>query len=311
MKVCTGRYQMKLNKGNQQCFERNIRENTQFIAVSSVMKAILKKTEQLKHNKLPVLILGEKNTGRKSIAYEIFKSRIDKKQTILSLNCQGLSDDLIKIQLFGDKHGEGLLTKSYNNLLFIENVDVLSLDIQYQLFQYLKSLNYRDNDSVQVVASASIQLPEKVKSNEFREDLFSFLNQNLIIVPSLKERTDDIPELLKLYLNENHFKGSIKPEVYRTLKKYSWPGNIMELKNLCVNLATFYSHKTITNDEIPDGMKNMEDISYFVRYNPKINLKKLNAYYIAEALKHFNSKKEASEALGVSVKTIYNKFKED
>ena len=299
---------MKLQKGNQEYFEGNLFEIKKIIASSPVMKSILYKIRNLRPDCSPILILGENGTGKKFIAQTIFNFHPNN-QSLLSLKCYDLSSELAAFHLFGNENHDGLLKKSLGQTLFIEGIDALSLELQSRLLAFFKSVrgdHFLKN--TRLIVSAHSNLPVRLTKKEFSESLFSLLNKNLIFLPTLKERAEDISGLLDYFLTENGFKGRIGERAISQLKKYFWPGNIIELKNLCVRWALLYKDRQVTNEELPEHIRASSELSYFIKYNPKINLETVIHFYIFQAVRHFQSKKEAGRALGISTKTIYNKL---
>ena len=299
---------MKLYKGNQEFFQKTNPADAEVIANSQVMKAIVKKIDNTRYTHLPSLILGEAGTGKNFIAYEIYKVK-NTNSSFRSFNCQGLLSEVLETELFGDSNTAGVLQKAIGHVLHLESVDSLSMELQTRLMQFFQETNAKDTCShIQIIATADSKLAEKVKNKRFREDLFSFLSNTMIILPSLKDRTMDIDDLFRSFLYSQGFSGAIDSEASSILEKYSWPGNLTELKNFAAKCALICKGRNITLADIPEQMKNQFNLAYFVKYNPKIDLKTLTNFYISLALNHFGSKKEAGQALGISVKTIYNKI---
>lgn len=299
---------MKLQKGNQECFDRDLFEAKQVIASSPVMKSILYKIRNSRPDCSPILILGENGTGKKFMAQMIFNCHPNN-QFFLSLKCYDLSSEMAEFHLFGDENHDGLLKQALGYTLFIEGIDALSLECQSRFLAFLKSA---EGDhflrSTRLIASAHSNLPVRLTKKEFSENLFSLLNKNLIFLPTLKERVEDISELLNYFLTENGFKGLVGDRVISQLTKYPWPGNIVELKNLCIRWALLYKDRQITVKDLPEHIRASSELSYFIKYNPKIDLETVIHFYISQAVRHFQSKKEAGRALGISTKTIYNKL---
>ena len=294
---------VQLQKGDQRCFERDIKSNDYIVSHSSIMKALMHRIDEASNHFLPVLILGEDGTGKKMIATEIFKKQYDKKESFYSINCYGLDSDFIKSKLF--KNEDSLFNQSDYCFLYIQGIEQLSLEVQSLFLRAAQDQAHR----VRFVASSREDLPSKIKSGKFLPELFHYLSQTMMIIPSLKERIEDIPELVNYFLSKNTHKKSIHSRALKLLQSYVWNGNVVELKNVCERLNTLNENDhVITIDHLLENMKDIRDLSFFVKYNPKITLEELTNYYISEGLKHFKSKKQVAQALGISVKTIYNKI---
>ena len=300
---------MKLLKGSQEYFDGEPVERKKVIASSLVMKEIFQRVKGLRPDCAPILILGENGTGKKFMAQTIFNF-YPGDQSFLSLKCYDLSSEQILIHLFGGEGREGLLQKAQGQTLFIEGVDTLSGQLQDRLLAFFKSAQgNRFLKTTRLVSSAGSELPGKTAKREFSEELFSVLNKNLIFLPSLKERVEDIPEFLSYFLTQNGFKGCVSEEALSMLKSHSWSGNIIELKNLCIRWSFLHENKQITERDLPEYIKaSIRNLSCFIKYNPEIKLEAVINFYISQAMRHFSSKKEAGRALGISPKTIYNKL---
>ena len=299
---------MKLQKGNQDYFDGHSFEKKKIIASSPIMQVILQKIKDLQPDCSPILILGENGTGKKFMAHTIYNYHPNN-QSLLSLKCHDLSSDLAAFHLFGDKNYSGLLKRALGQTLFIEGIDALSPEMQSRLLSFFET---PEGDHflrvTRIITSAHSDLPDKLAKREFSEGLFSILNKNLIILPTLKERAEDIPEFLHYFLEENQFTGHLNEKAMAHLKKHSWSGNIIELKNLCVRWSVLYKDRQITERDLPENVQSPSELSYFIKYNPKIKLEAVINFYISQAVQHFQSKKEAGRALGISPKTIYNKL---
>ena len=294
---------VQLQKGEQRCFEKDIKSNGYIVSNSPIMKALTHQIDEDSKHFLPVLILGEDGTGKRMIATEIFKKQCDKKGLFYPINCYGLDSEFIQSELF--KNEDSVFNQSDYCFLYIQGIEQLSLEVQSLLLRAVQDQAHR----VRFVASSREDLPSKIKAGKFLPELFHYLSQTMMIVPSLKERIEDIPELVNYFLSKNTHKKSINSRALKLFQSYAWNGNVVELKNTCERLNTLNEDDdVITVDHLLENMKDIRDLSFFVKYNPKITLEELTNYYISEGLKHFKSKKQVAQALGISVKTIYNKI---
>ncbi len=306
---------IKLRVGQQELFENKLLQemDVKVISQSPVMKALLKEIKNVSKISSPVLILGENGTGKKMIARELFYNSITNNKELIVFNPSGINSDLINFQLFGSKENKikGHLNNIENKTLLIQNIDSLSLDIQSKLLGFLQNKNgFRNSSSYKfrIICTADEFISQKVESGRFREDLFRHLSQTLLIVPSLIEREKDIPELVKIFLKDNNFKGIIDESAIHKMKTHSWKGNVIELKNVCFQIASLHNNEVVTESDLPIFSSKKLDLDLFIKYNPKINLDDLVNYYISQSLKYFKSKKKSAESLNISVKTIYNKI---
>ena len=292
-------------------FQTQIETESIFISESPIMKIIHEKIKQLAYESSSVLILGARGTGRTTTAYRIFNENPDNSSKhFVKLVCYGLDQSEIENKLFGDNRESGFLSRGTENTLFIKGVEHLGLSLQDKLLSYL--LDYKNRKTLpRLIYSAGEKLSEQTKEVNFSQELFEVLSQNLLILPSLSERVEDIPLLVSLFNKQNNFKGHITNNALKTLELHSWQGNIKELQNVCRQILILYKDKDFIDER---------DISIIVRktyqvpeknikYNPKLSLEDMVNCYIQMSLEHFQSKKKSAKALGISVKTIYNKIK--
>ncbi len=308
---------IKLKTGQQRLFEKELPQKMEIkiVSQSSVMKTLLKEVRNISKVSSPVLILGENGSGKKMIGEKLFHSSITNNKELIVFNSSGVNADLIDFQFFGSEDGKrkGYLHDIEGKTLLIQNIDSFPLDIQSKLLRFLQNtnnLNDQKSYKFRIICTANEFISRKIETGEFREDLFRYLSRALLIVPSLVEREEDIPELVKIFLEEDGFKGSLDESAMYKLRKHSWKGNIIELKNVCFQIASLYNNQVVYGDLLPiSSCKNLE-LSLFIKYNPKIKLEDLVNYYITQSLQYFKSKKKSAESLNISVKTIYNKIEQ-
>ena len=195
--------------------------------------------------------------------------------------------------------------------VFIKRIDSLTAPAQFKLLKILKSEEYRETEAdgkIRLTASANADLPEKAEKGLFCQELFRQFS--LCRIPDLKDRSKEIPRLVRFFLKRNHFKGKAEPEALKALSRYEWRGNVGELKKVCVRLSAVCSDKeSIALSDLPSKIKRPCNggSEFLIQYSPSVNLQNLKNLYIKLAVDHFKCKKKAAAALGISVKTIYNK----
>jgi len=199
---------------------------------------------------LDILITGESGTGKELVARAISNRRHVEK--FIPVDCGALSDSLAEAELFGYCKGaftgamenrQGLLEAADSGTLFLDEISNMSLKLQAKLLRVLQEREVRRIGEtrtrkldVRVIAATNEDLVEKIKKGQFRNDLFYRLKVMEIRVPSLRERSDDIPLLIEWFLSrtagtENGKNKRFTPEAMELLAGYSFPGNIRELKN--------------------------------------------------------------------------------
>ena len=306
----TGRHQVGFGES---CKKDSIDRNLSFffISKSPVMKKIHEKIKGLALSQAPVLILGARGTGRTATALELFNgSEHNGSKQFIKLVCYGLCQDTIEKQLFGENNeGRGLLQGGSGKTLFIKGIECFSLPLQKRFLSCLMD-SQKGKVLPRFILSSSDKLSEKIHSAQFCQDLFKILSKNLLILPSLSERSEDIPFLVSLFNSQNGFKGYMTDGALKALKFYCWEENIKQLKNICLQLSILYPDKEfITEEDVSAISQKNVSIKTTIRYNPNLSLEDIVNYYIQMSLDHFKSKQKSAKALGISVKTIYNKIK--
>ena len=231
-----------------------------------------------------VLIYGETGTGKELIAHTIHANSPRRGLPFLIQNCAAIPDNLMESILFGSSKGSftgaidkaGLFEVSDGGTLYLDEVNSLSLDLQGKLLRALENNSIRrigENEErevdVRIIASTNENLAKMVKENRFRKDLFYSLNVTNYAIPSLRERTDDIPLLCDHYINIfnqrlNHSIIGLDSEVLAFFRAYPWDGNVRELKNVLEHSCTIKPDGMITIHDLPEYMFNQRTLESVV-----------------------------------------------
>ena len=311
----TGNKQKLFEEGRTRISSQEKKSNKPtFIAESDLMTSIYNKIKTLSNTKDNILILGDKGTGRSTVAYEIFYNNkySHSQKNFFELDCKGLSPHLIRQKLFGDKSSPSykpLLKLEGNNTIYIKNINFLNLNLQKQLYDYLLKKASKTHHP-RLICSSTETLSKKIQSKNFLQELFNLLSEDLIILPRLEERKEDIFPLINHFNKINHFKQHLNQRALEFLYSYSWYGNITELKNVCLKISILYHNKDIiTEKDLSHIIKDLSTQEVNIQYNPNLTLNDIVNIYTEKALLHYQCKKTCAVALGVSVKTLYNKIK--
>lgn len=223
------------------------------IGNSNVLQYILFKIEQIAATDTSVIIFGETGTGKELIARAIHEHSLRKERPMLTINCAALPAELIESELFGHEKGAftgaharqaGRFETADGTSLFLDEIGELPVASQAKLLRVLQDGEFERLGSsrtskvdVRIIAATNRDLEEDVRQGKFRQDLWYRLNVFPITVPPLRERLDDIPQLLEYFLDKFCRKQgkvitSIGMNVLQTLQQYNWPGNIRELENI-------------------------------------------------------------------------------
>ncbi|MCX7760744.1 MAG: sigma-54 dependent transcriptional regulator [Hydrogenothermaceae bacterium] len=318
------------------------------VANSPAMKEVLKLVGRAAASKEPVLITGESGTGKEVIANLIhnFSNRSDK--PFIAINMAAVPIGLVESELFGyekgaftgaDKSKEGKFLQANGGTLFLDEIGEMPLEVQGKLLRAIQEMEIVPVGSkkplkidVRIVAATNKDLIKLIAEGKFREDLFYRISVFEIHLPTLKERKEDIPDLVNLFtkraLSQLGLKsGGFTQESMKFLMNYSYPGNVRELKNLVFKLITTYRDRPITPDLLPANIKGEEEKSFDWKKGFEIEVKKFltrkrkNIYIklieeaeyilIKEAIKFTEGNiSEAAKLLGLHRNTIARKIKE-
>jgi len=225
----------------------------QIVGSSKSIQKVFVQIEQVARTGTTVLIQGETGTGKELIAEAIHRLSNRNDRVMVKVNCAALPSTLIESELFGREKGAftGALTKeigrfelAHGSTIFLDEIGELSPEAQSKLLRVLQEGSFQRigsprqvNVDIRVIAATNRNLAEEVRHGRFREDLYYRLNVFPIEVPPLRERPDDIPQLVWSFVEELEGKMgkkiiNIPRQNLTSLQQYSWPGNIRELRNV-------------------------------------------------------------------------------
>lgn len=299
------------------------------IGNSEQMQELYQRIHKCTTNNATVLIQGESGTGKELVARAIHYHSRNSKSPFVPVNCGAIPENLLEAELFGYMKGSftgasetraGYFLTADGGSIFLDEISETSLSMQVKLLRVLQDKQVSMIGSktprkvnVRVIAATNKDLPLLVKQSGFREDLFFRLNVLPIVLPPLREHTDDIPLLinhfLAKYAHENNLQTPIiSDEALQTMMNYAWPGNVRELENLIYRLVILYEGQKIDSSCLPEHMK----FTLNQTKNLRRTLAEVELEYIKAVLASVNDNKSlAASILGVDRKTLYSKLKED
>lgn len=277
-----------------------------------------------------VLISGPTGSGKSWIAGLIHRRSARRDAPFVDINGAGLSDTLLESELFGYERGaftdakntkRGLMEVAHGGTLFLDEVSELSLATQAKILKAIETKNFRRVGSthnigvdVRIIAAANVSLQEHVRSGKFREDLYYRLNVLPVVMPPLRERQQEIPTLVMLFLQKHAHKlnktaNIITDEAMAALKGYSWPGNVRELRNVIDRAAILCGPEGLTLDDMPAEIRGQRTAAAVANTLPLMPLAQAEQTLIRQALSQTgNNKAAAARLLGIDVKTLRRKL---
>ena len=295
-----------------------------FIYRSKSMNKVVQQAVKSAVVKDSICIIGHRGTGKKALALEIHRKSPVRFGPVFSLHCKSLSEKALNTELFGFKgdeitaSSEGAMRKADGGTLILEDVSNLPQSVQNQLHQYIQTgymMPVGSKNSVPVQTRLIFTIHKTKESQDILvQKFFERVNPISICVPDLSERKEDISDLVRYFLSIEVNGERSKKKIHITstaldaLKCYKWPGNIKELKNLCERFRVFCQNDKITINDLPRYILDTNECAVQIKYDPSLRLSDISRLYILSALKHFPSKKQAAQALGITVKTLYNRL---
>jgi DNA-binding NtrC family response regulator len=323
----------ELQKENQilrQELSQRREEFANIIGSSEPMQKVFAVMEKVIPNKSNILITGESGTGKGLVAQAIHSAGPRKDKPFISINCGAIPENLLESELFGHKKGsftsanedkKGLITMANGGTLFLDEIGELPQALQVKLLHVIQTKELTPvgdtrviTVDVRIIAATNADLMQRVKESRFREDLYYRLNVIEIRMPSLRERKDDIPVLIKHYL-EIFAKESGKTikdidyEAMQSLLAYDWPGNIRELRNTIERAVVLADNEVITIHDLPDKFRTL-DIEGVSTSSLRQALDNFEREYIRRGLTENKGIKEITASkLGIDLATLYRKLK--
>jgi DNA-binding NtrC family response regulator len=300
----------------------------EIIGESPAIKAVIERIEKIAPVDLPVLVQGESGTGKELVVRAIHQKSHRASNLLLTINCGALQETLLESELFGHQKGaftgaienkRGLFEIAHKGTLFLDEIGEMSPSMQAKLLRTLQFGEVRRlgearpiKVDVRVIAATNRNLAEDVTEGRFRQDLYYRLNVLNISLPPLRTIPEDIPLLIRHFLQNSRVSGkkvkSITPEALQYLQEYSWPGNIRELENTVERLIILSQSDTITLRDVLDNIP-LHQPSLADNDSAPLSLREMERNQILRVLaQNQGNKTKTAKDLGITLKTLYNKL---
>ncbi|MEW6571292.1 MAG: sigma-54 dependent transcriptional regulator [Nitrospirota bacterium] len=309
--------------------KENLQKQRSLVGGSQKMRKLGEQIEITAKSNSRVLILGESGSGKELVARLLHEKSGRAEKPFVEMNCAAIPQELIESELFGHEKGsftgaferkKGKFELADEGTLFLDEVGDMSLTTQAKVLRVIETQEFQRvggskniKVDVRIIAATNKDLLEEVKKGNFREDLFYRLNVIPIIVPPLREKKEDIPDLVKYFLKyfatEYGQKAkTINQEALKVLESYDWPGNIRELRNVIERLVIMTQSNIITPKEIAIGGTSRSD--YFTFKTLKEARESFEKDFIAKKLEENNwNISKTAEVLNIERSNLHRKIK--
>lgn len=276
-----------------------------------------------------ILLIGETGTGKEFTARQIHKLSSRRNRSFVVVNCSALDYTLHQQDLFGEEVEEegtikrtiGLLEKASGGTLFLDNISEMPPEYQFELLRVMQEKKFRRIGGVEnipvnvrIMASTKIDMEQEDNFGNFRKELYYQLKSLTVVLPPLKERKQDIPELfiyfLKKYCRETDMEiPAVPAEIFESILEYDWKGNIRELRNCVENLVMMSPRGELSTDYLPFEIKR-HPLDFLEIKDLTGVVSEVETYLIKKALGKFaGNQVKAAKLLGIPEATLRFKMK--
>lgn len=326
-----------LQSENQQLKERlkTTALHHNILGKSPAMAELLDKLNMVAPTDANVLVTGESGTGKELVASALHENSPRKAQPFVRINCAAISPTLLESELFGhakgaftgaDKKRKGKFLQAHKGSILLDEIGEMTLPMQVNLLRVLqeKEITPVGSDEniqvdVRVIAATNRDLKAMVEQGTFRQDLFFRLNVVTVTIPPLRERPEDIPELVLHFLtrfsekNRREIKG-VAPDAMDVMIRYAWPGNVRELMNAVERAVVLARTDYITRADLPFGQDEEDsgpDDGSGAEGLENMPLSRIEKQAILSTLAAADgNKSETARRLGITRKTLLNKLRQ-
>ena len=303
------------------------------IGNSKELKEVIERVKLVAPSRASVLIEGETGTGKERIAQAIHQNSNRGQGPFVAVHCAALPANLLESELFGHEKGAftgaterriGRFELADGGTLFLDEIGEISLSTQVKLLRFLEQRTFErigSSKSIKVdtrlVAATNRDLQQMVNEGTFREDLYFRLNVVQVTMPPLRERTEDLPILLNHFLGEfaeeNQIDApSFEPGAMQCLRRYSWPGNIRELRNFAENVVVLHRGSAIRDYDLESKFRGETrsidgEEKVVSPLDKEENEKRLLREALADAK---GNRTSAAKLLGISRRTLHRKLQQ-
>jgi len=313
-------------------YARPIRGHGRLVGASPALVRMRSVIARVAPTEEPVLIVGESGTGKELIAKEIVDASRRASRPFLTVNCAAVAETLLESELFGHEKGAfsgaeerrlGFFELAHEGTVFLDEIGDMPLTMQPKLLRVLQSGEFRRvggnralHADVRIIAATNKSLAEEVAEGRFREDLMHRVNTIVLEAPPLRDRPEDLDVLTAYFVSEMEegSKRRFGDAAIGRMRSYPWPGNIRELRNVVRRALILSDRQVLEPEDLPQHIAQAVVVQAGAFAEPTTNPLQLplaeveKRHILAVLADSAGNKTAAARRLGISTKTLYNKF---
>jgi DNA-binding NtrC family response regulator len=309
------------------------------------MLEVFDQIQQVARTDATALILGETGTGKELVSRAIHDRSRRRDEPFIAVNCGAFTETLLESELFGHEKGsftgavgrrEGLFEMASGGSLFLDELGETSLNVQVNLLRVLEEMTFRRvggrepvRVDVRIIAATNVHLEQAVADGAFRQDLFYRLSVFPIRLPPLRERTEDIPLLMRHFLDELAERHGTEPPVVtadamRAVLAYRWPGNVRQLRAMCERWVITHGGRRLDAHDLSPALSSVPremvaagpaalrvDTALPMKDNVQRVVEEVERAYLYQTLQQTRGHQgRAAEAAGITRRTLYTKLRD-
>jgi DNA-binding NtrC family response regulator len=302
-----------------------------FVGSSPRVAELLSLIERVAVTDSTVLVRGESGVGKELVANAVHRRSPRARQPFVVVDCASLHENLLQSELFGHEKGaytgaarlkHGLFEVADGGSLFLDEIAEMTPALQVKLLRVLETGMLRRLGStsdikvdVRIIAATNRSLEQMMKDGTFREDLYYRLNVFSLVIPPLRERREDIAELVGHFIRHSSIVPkrhvSASPEAMEVLARYHWPGNVRELVNVIERALILCDGSLVTPEHLPVGIRVQAPLPGLATEGPLPTLEEVERRYILQVVDACQGHRQnAARVLGISERNLYRLLKE-
>jgi DNA-binding NtrC family response regulator len=302
-----------------------------FVGSSPRVKELLSMIERVAVTDSTVLVRGESGVGKELVANAVHRRSQRARQPFVVVDCASLHENLLQSELFGHEKGaytgavrlkHGLFEVADGGSLFLDEIAEMTPALQVKLLRVLETGMLRRLGStsdikvdVRIIAATNRSLEQMMKDGSFREDLYYRLNVFSLVIPPLRERREDIPELVGHFIRHSSIvpkrSVAVSPDAMEILARYHWPGNVRELVNVIERALILCDGGLVTPEHLPVGIRVQAPLPGLATDGPLPTLEEVERRYILQVVDTCQGhRQKAARILGISERNLYRLLKD-